>query len=65
MQILIELIAGLVAMLAAAALSGLGVDISDERPSREVRRVEERPVDRPPPQKAVAVITAPETRQDC
>ena len=40
MQALIEMIAGLVAMLAAAALSQFGVDLdSRQAPQREIHRV--------------------------
>lgn len=40
MQALIEMIAGLVAMLAAAALSQFGLDLSaSHKPEREIHRV--------------------------
>lgn len=39
MQALIEFIAGLVALLAAAALSQFGVDMHRPSPEREVHRV--------------------------
>lgn len=39
MQALTELIAGLIAMLAAAALSQFGVDLNPSAPTSEVHRV--------------------------
>ena len=40
MQVLVELIAGFIAMLAAVALAQFGVDLSPSRaPDREVHRV--------------------------
>ena len=42
MQALIELLAGFIAMLAAAALAQFGVDLdSRATPEREIRRVQE------------------------
>lgn len=40
MQALVELIAGLVAMLAAFALASFGVEVDTGRSDREVRRVD-------------------------
>lgn len=39
MQALIELLAGFIALLAAAALSHFGVDLNTARPEPEVHRV--------------------------
>lgn len=39
MQALIELLAGFIALLAAAALAQFGVDLSSTSPEREVHRV--------------------------
>ena len=59
MQALVELIAGFIALLAAAALSQFGVDIHSPRPAeREVHRVADcRPDDN-------ASFSA-ETKRDC
>lgn len=60
MQALIELIAGLVAALAAFALSSFGVEVDTGRSEREVRRVD--CADREPA-KVLAVARA--DRHDC
>lgn len=39
MQALIELLAGFIALLAAAALAQFGVDLNTARPDREIHRV--------------------------
>lgn len=39
MQALIELLAGFIALLAAAALAQFGVDLNTSKPEREVHRV--------------------------
>ncbi|MBX9615053.1 MAG: hypothetical protein Q8S03_12615 [Brevundimonas sp.] len=39
MQALIELLAGFIALLAAAALAQFGVDLTSVKPDREVHRV--------------------------
>lgn len=39
MQALIELLAGFIALLAAAALAQFGVDLNTSKPDREVHRV--------------------------
>ena len=65
MQVLVELIAGLIAMLAAAALSSVGVDLNERQETREVRRVDDRE-SRPDPQKAIAVVSKSAAAvQDC
>lgn len=62
MQALIEFIAGIVAMLAAAALSQFGVDLDPRHtPQREIHRVRDCG-DSP----SAAVLTAStERKQDC
>ena len=42
-QALIELLAGFIALLAAAALSQFGVDLNTAKPEREVHRVSDCP----------------------
>jgi hypothetical protein len=59
MQALVELIAGFIALLAAAVLSQFGVDIHSPRPAdREVHRVTDCRTDAP------AAFTA-EAKRDC
>jgi len=59
MQALVELIAGFIALLAAAVLSQFGVDIHSPRPpEREVRRVVDCKPEPVPP-------LASETKRDC
>ena len=56
MQALIELLSGLIALLAAAALSQFGVDMTPRiSPQREVHRVQSCP---PPPSETVDVKKA-------
>ena len=48
MQALIEMLAGLIALLAAVALSQFGVDLSSaKKPDREIQRVEKKCADAP------------------
>lgn len=60
MQTLIEFIAGLIALLAAAALSVFGVDMNADRPQdREVRRVTD--CDTAPP----STLFIADSRREC
>lgn len=59
MQALIELIAGFIVLLAAAALSQFGVDLQSARPSdREVHRVS----DCPDPVSSTVLVSKPSRR---
>lgn len=61
MQALIEMIIGLIAMLAAAALSLFGLQLdAPEKPQREIHRV--RDCGDPP---AAAVLAADDRQQNC
>ncbi|MGV9005331.1 MAG: hypothetical protein ACOH1H_01195 [Brevundimonas sp.] len=61
MQALMQLIAGFIAMLAAAALSQFGVDLHTPRQAdREIHRITD--CDHSP---ASLIATAPAPRQDC
>ncbi|MDQ8028546.1 MAG: hypothetical protein REJ23_07445 [Brevundimonas sp.] len=62
MQALIDLIAGLIAMLAAAALSQFGLDLDAPRkPDREIHRVR----DCAPPSSSTVMIASPEKTREC
>lgn len=69
MQVLIELIAGFVALLAAFALSQFGVDLRpDGKPDREIQRVLDCGENPPPAQaqaQAMLKTAAPPPRQEC
>lgn len=56
MQALVELIAGFIALLAAAALSQFGVDLQRPSEDREVRRVADCGESKP---RAVLIVGAP------
>ncbi|MET4684399.1 hypothetical protein [Brevundimonas faecalis] len=59
MQMLLEMLAGLIAMLAAATLSQFGVDLhAPHKPEREIQRVQDCK-DKPASSTSVAV------RRDC
>lgn len=63
MQALIELIAGFVALLAAAALSQFGLDLNTPQDNqREIRRVRDCGGEKPT---STVLIATGETKQDC
>jgi hypothetical protein len=63
MQALIEIIAGFVAMLAAAALSQFGLDLdSPQKPQREIHRVRD---DGCKDASATVLAVTSERKQDC
>lgn len=62
MQALIDLIAGFIAMLAAAALSQFGLDMDAPRKSeREIHRVR----DCSPPSARTIIAVSQDQKQDC
>ena len=58
-QALIELLAGFIALLAAAALSQFGVDLNTAKPEREVHRVSDCP------EAPTSSLIASPPRNDC
>lgn len=58
MQALIELLAGFIALLAAAALAQFGVDLNTARPDREVHRISDC-------REAPAPLLTDASREDC